>query len=166
MPSSTPGRGVRCAVFRCAGTRPRLLTPLNNQIALGHPVFSWMPVAGAEKYQIQVDESIGFAAPIKFDERIYGAVYAHTGWGEIILNATYYWRVRAIDARGNLSPWSEVRGFDFGARLAPTSSFPRTTLGPDTIWPSRLARPRPRLSSSGTRSTMPGGARPYQAADR
>ncbi|MFZ1709977.1 MAG: hypothetical protein WAW20_15435, partial [Anaerolineae bacterium] len=145
---------------------PRLLTPLNNQIALGHPVFSWMPVAGAEKYQIQVDESIGFAAPIKFDERIYGAVYAHTGWGEIILNATYYWRVRAIDARGNLSPWSEVRGFDFGARFGPNLIFPPHYAESDT----NLA-----VTADATQATPlfiwdtvhdAGGARPYQAADR
>jgi hypothetical protein len=40
--------------------KPQLLSPANNSIRLAYPFFSWAPVPGAERYQIQIASNGGF----------------------------------------------------------------------------------------------------------
>jgi len=42
----------------------QLLTPPNNSISQSTPYFSWTPIPGVERYQIQVDESTSFQNPL------------------------------------------------------------------------------------------------------
>ncbi len=103
---------------------PRLLTPTNNWVSVSYPIFRWTPVPGAYQYQIQVDDSLGFSAPLKVDKKTYFTTYIHENWGNIKLPGTYYWRVRALDAQGNPGPWSAIYAFSFALEMAPKPLYP------------------------------------------
>lgn len=103
---------------------PRLLTPLNNQVSVGAPFFSWAPVAGAKSYRIQADETSSFAAPLKMDETVYTTYFAYGEWGSIYVPGSYYWRVCGVDDAGNETPWSEPRAFTFGLVVSAEPIYP------------------------------------------
>jgi hypothetical protein len=67
----------------------------------------WKPVESATRYALQVSRSRLFADTI-IDDQDRLAPRARLG---IIEDGRYRWRVAAIDRRGNLGPWSEVREF-------------------------------------------------------
>jgi hypothetical protein len=83
------------------------------------PVFSWDPVPGAARYELEVNPAQDFAPGSK-------VCCSGSGWPAIIAptyspdrnlkDNTYYWRVRAIDAFGNAGDWnigpSFVKTFD------------------------------------------------------
>ena len=85
-------RGDRCV---CAG-------------AVGQSVtFSWSSVAGAASYELQVDDSTAFSAPLVLSRSVAGAQSSAT-----LPKANLSWRVRAIDASGNPGAWSTVRSLE------------------------------------------------------
>jgi len=104
---------------------PQLLSPANNSIQLAYPFFSWTPVPGAERYQIQIANNNVFENPKIADETVYNVThYTQPQWSEANLDSNYYWRVRAIDARGNYSPWSGTRAFQFAMTTMPNLVYP------------------------------------------
>ena len=115
----------------------RLLTPLNNMISISYPFFTWAPIPGAQQYQIQIDESTSFSSPIA-DEKIYN-VTAHTQprWSSVLPNTDYFWRVRALDGQGNLTPWSDLWSFrpynNPGLNIRPSQIYPPYYYLPDTV---------------------------------
>ena len=112
---------------------PELLTPRNNQIQLPYPFFSWKPVAGAERYQIQIDDTNQFAGILIADVKLYNVTtYAQPDWNTVPLTSDGYWRVRAIDASGNYTPWSETWAFRTGYEVVPNPIYPLYTFAPDT----------------------------------
>ncbi|HIQ04152.1 MAG TPA: hypothetical protein EYH31_00480 [Anaerolineae bacterium] len=116
---------------------PRLLAPVNNRVSVPDPFFAWTPVAGAKEYQLQVDESAGFAAPLKVDIKTAATTYQHSGWGTVTPEGHYFWRVRAVNNQKQYTPWSEVRSFDFALRFGPNLIYPPPYYVPDaTSMPS------------------------------
>jgi hypothetical protein len=112
---------------------PKLLTPADNQTQLSYPFFSWEPVPGAEQYQIQIDDSNDFNGTLLADERLYNVTtYAHGDWFRVPLTSDGLWRVRAIDASGNYTPWSKTRAFRTGYEVAPDLIYPPYTFAPDS----------------------------------
>jgi hypothetical protein len=111
---------------------PRLLTPLNNQVNVGAPFFSWAPVPGAKSYHIQADETSSFAPPLKMNETVYTTFYAYGNWGSIWVPGTYYWRVCGVDDAGNETPWSEPRAFTFGLVVSAEPIYPPYYYEPQT----------------------------------
>jgi len=110
----------------------KLLTPGNNQILLGYPYFSWAPIPGAERYQIQIDKSTSFSSPIG-DEEIYNVTsYTQPEWKTVLLDQDYFWRVRGRDAQGNYSPWSTVFSFRISSSTSPNPVYPPYYYTPDT----------------------------------
>ena len=102
----------------------QLLTPRNNSIRMSYPCFSWTPIPGAERYEIQIDESTSFDTPIA-DEKIYNATaWAQPRWSNVTIDGDYFWRVRGIDAQGNLTPWSKVTSFRPSYETSPTQVYP------------------------------------------
>ena len=85
--------------------RPLLLTPPNNANHIGRPLFCWQPVAGAQQYEIDVATHPGFVAKsfVVEHKRTEGTCYAfeRNGTYRLDYDTTYYWRVTALDARGN-----------------------------------------------------------------
>ena len=111
---------------------PKLLTPANNQIQLSYPLFSWEPVPGAEQYQVQIDDTNQFAGILLADEKLYNVTtYAHPDWSSVPITFDAFWRVRAIDASGNFTPWSETRSFRTDYTVAPDLIYPPYTFVPD-----------------------------------
>ena len=111
---------------------PELLTPRNNQIQIPYPFFSWKPVPGAERYQIQIDDTNQFAGSLIADIKLYNVTtYAQPDWNTVPIVSDGYWRVRAIDASDNYTPWSETRAFRTDYEVVPNPIYPRYTFVPD-----------------------------------
>ncbi|MCX6049530.1 MAG: hypothetical protein NT075_30900, partial [Chloroflexi bacterium] len=115
--------------------KPQLLAPPNNSLTQSYPVFSWTPIPGIERYQIQVDESLSFATPL-FDSKVYNnhtATITQFKESIIYLKTAYYWRVRGIDAQDNLTPWSDISTFEFDYTTSPNPVYPLPYALPDSI---------------------------------
>jgi hypothetical protein len=69
------------------------------------PFFSWNPVAGAAKYELEVNPSQDFAAGSKVccTTAMIGTSHSPTS---LLRDNTYYWRVRSLDAFGNAGDWN------------------------------------------------------------
>ena len=112
---------------------PQLLTPRNNQIQVPYPFFSWKPVPGAEKYQIQIDDTNQFAGLLIADVTLFNVTtYAQLSWSSVPLGSDAYWRVRAIDADNNYTPWSETWALRTAYEVVPNLIYPSYTFEPDT----------------------------------
>jgi protein-S-isoprenylcysteine O-methyltransferase Ste14 len=107
-------RGARSRVATFQWTWPTATTPsltdLNPDARVFDPMFSWNPVPGAARYEVEVNAAEGFPAGSKW-------CCAGTTTGtslvplQVLANNSYYWRVRAIDARGNAGVWNNGQSF-------------------------------------------------------
>lgn len=104
---------------------PVLTTPANNPPAFrGTPLHKWNSVATAAMYQLQYDISGGgFSTPVYDTGDFKGVQHKSTTFSQL---GTFDWRVRAQDAAGNWSAWSEVRTFSMVAPIpvAPMAASP------------------------------------------
>jgi protein-S-isoprenylcysteine O-methyltransferase Ste14 len=75
------------------------------------PQFAWDPIAGAARYEIEVNPSQDFAPGSKVccSGTTIGTVYAPAA---VLKDNRYYWRVRGIDLDGNPGLWNEGPVFD------------------------------------------------------
>jgi hypothetical protein len=90
-------------------TKVSLTNPAAGQIVSKPVTLQWSAVSGAVKYQLMIFKSDG--------------ITPHSGTFPLILTPTSYnfnegdynetlnWRVRAIDAAGNVGPYSDIRNF-------------------------------------------------------
>ena len=67
--------------------------------------FSWDPIAGAARYELEVNSSVDFAPGSKVccSSPVVGTSHSPT---VVLRDNTYYWRVRALDASGNAGVWN------------------------------------------------------------
>jgi len=74
------------------------------------PHFSWDPVAGAARYEVEVNSSVDFAPGSKVccTTAVIGTSLSPT---QVFKDNTYYWRVRALDASGNSGVWNAGPAF-------------------------------------------------------
>lgn len=88
-------------------------------------VLDWAPVPGAASYDVQVSSEAGFsqgAALIDSKTGILGTRYSPVVTYD---NASYFWRVRAIDMSGQATPWTAARSsFTRNWPDRPTAVFP------------------------------------------
>lgn len=68
------------------------------------PKFSWKALPGAVRYEVQLDTSNPPTASI-----VNTSALSYTPSEDLLATKTYYWRVRAIDAPGNPSPWTQIQ---------------------------------------------------------
>jgi hypothetical protein len=107
---------------------PTLLSPAANATVPALPAFAWDGVPGAARYEFALAADAGFNAPVlgmgegQFFTRNTRATVKKT-----VPNGNYWWRVRAIDAAGGVSPWSVPRPLRKSWASAPTLLSP--TLG-------------------------------------
>ena len=69
------------------------------------PFFSWDPVPGAARYELEINPTQDFTLGSKVccSEAIVGTSHAPT---KLMRDNTYYWRVRSLDAFGNAGVWN------------------------------------------------------------
>ena len=95
------------------------MVPANNlSTIVRKPYFTWRAPSGAVKYEIRYTTN--------FDPATYNPADGLTSSGTVVVTdlktarflpssplliSSYYWQVRAFDAAGNPSPWSDVRKF-------------------------------------------------------
>jgi hypothetical protein len=86
------------------------VTDLMSADEMFDPQFSWDPVPGATKYEVEVNSSVDFAPGSKV---CCAQLTTSTSLAPNVVfrDNTYYWRVRALDAAGNAGVWN--RGPDF-----------------------------------------------------
>jgi uncharacterized membrane protein (UPF0127 family) len=101
---------VASFVWSWPSTTTLNVTDLASAPELFDPRFSWSPVAGAARYEVEINSSVDFAP---------GSKVCCTGTTlntqisptTVFKDNTYYWRVRAIDIDGNAGVWNN--GPDF-----------------------------------------------------
>jgi hypothetical protein len=96
---------------------------LNASPEVYDPQFSWDPVAGAAKYQVEINSSSDFAPGSKVccDTPTITASYSPTA---VFKDNTYYWRVRAVDPDGNTGVWNQGPSFTKTFDKVPTTPSP------------------------------------------
>jgi len=88
---------------------PDLTGPDDGVTVAFLPVFSWDPVSGADKYNFVLAADALFNSPVY---SIMGTKNTRATPDKTFANATYYWRVQAVDSNGNTSPWSAPRSIE------------------------------------------------------
>ena len=115
-------RGVATSVQPFSWVWPSATTPqvtdLNSSPEVFDAKLSWNPVPGAARYEVEVNSSVDFAPGSKVccNGTMTATSVSPT---TVLLDNTYYWRVRAIDPDGNAGVWnlgpSFVKTFDKSA---------------------------------------------------
>jgi hypothetical protein len=106
---------VRSFTWTWPSTTTPLLEDLNLTTELFDPQFSWDPVPGAARYEVEVNSDVNFdpASKVCCTDKAIATTLSPL---EVFANNTYYWRVRAIDRDGNAGVWNEgdpfVKTFD------------------------------------------------------
>jgi hypothetical protein len=113
---------------------PTLVSPTNGETPQQPITFNWNVAAGSATYEIQIDDSSTFSAPVVRDATVSGSnMYVASG---LTTGATYSWRVRGINSAGQAGPFSAVRSFIAGdspppAQLSTLDINPSTVVGGD-----------------------------------
>jgi len=116
---------LTAAPARAAVDRPTPVAPAAGAVSQFLPAFAWTPVSGADKYEFQIAADSGMNSPVlgagkdDFFTRNTRATLLET-----VPNGTYYWRVRAADAAGAVSPWTSPRSFTKNWTLQPALQTP------------------------------------------
>jgi hypothetical protein len=86
------------------------LTDLNDTTEVLDPEFSWDPVPGAARYEVEVNSDDNFdpASKVCCTDKPIDTQLTPL---EVFANNTYYWRVRAVDRDGNFGVWNEGEPF-------------------------------------------------------
>ena len=107
-------RGAPSAVQSFTWTWPTTTLTRVNDLMSAPEVFdsqfSWDPIAGAARYEVEVNSSVDFAPGSKVccSNAVIGTSYSPT---TVFRDNTYYWRVRALDASGNAGVWNAGPAF-------------------------------------------------------
>jgi hypothetical protein len=97
-------------VWVWSGTTVPTVTDMVPGIEIYDPLFSWVAIPGAARYEIEVNPTAGFAPGSK----VLSATTAATSYApkQTLPNNTYYWRVRGVDPQGQAGPWNNGPSFD------------------------------------------------------
>jgi Carboxypeptidase regulatory-like domain len=106
---SQGNRGAPSPVSSFTWSWPSTTTPTINDLVAANeffdPQFSWTPIAGATRYEVEVNSSQDFAPGSKVccSQTTISTSLSPT---VVFRDNTYYWRVRALDAAGNSGVWN------------------------------------------------------------
>ena len=129
-PSPTPTNTPTATPIPSALSKP----VLTAQAAAGNAiVLNWKPVPGAASYELWTwwADDPGWQ---RVDSGLTGTSYTHSG---LVAGRTYYYGLRAVDANGATSPWSDYPGETASASAQPTAT---PTVTPTPI-PAALTAP-------------------------
>ena len=119
---------VRSFVWAWPSTMTLQLEDLNAAPEAYDPRFSWNPVPGAARYEVEINSSQDFAPGSKVC--CAGTTIANSlSPTQVFKDNVYYWRVRAFDADGNAGVWnyggSFTKTFD---KVPPAGPVPGTSI--------------------------------------
>jgi hypothetical protein len=107
--------GVASAVSSFAWVWPSATTTRLSDLApeaeIFDPEFSWDPVAGAARYEVEVNASDDFAAGSKVCCTS-PTIASSLSPTKLLKDNRYYWRIRAIDPEGNAGVWNYGPAFE------------------------------------------------------
>ncbi len=116
---------------------PTLNLPRADLSVTVAPTFSWLKVADAVRYQFEYDDSADFNSPAAADyTSLELSTLSHLP-KPTMLPGTYSWRVKAKDAAGNWSSWSEVRTITILAApglVSPANAYATVNTTPAFTW--------------------------------
>jgi hypothetical protein len=110
---------------------PALLSPATDA-KVGQPItFDWLDVANATRYEIQIDDSQNFSAPLTFSQMVSVSQATITG----LPAQRLFWRVRAFNSAGVAGAFSTSRRFTAGAASTPPSpaSISAVSVSPSSV---------------------------------
>jgi hypothetical protein len=117
---------------------PQLLSPANDA-RVGQPItFDWSDVANATSYEIQIDDSKNFTAPLTFSQTVSVSQATITG----LPAQRLFWRVRGFNAAGAAGAFSTSRRFTAQAASTPPSpvSLSAVSVSPTSVVGGTAAR--------------------------
>lgn len=97
-------------VDRTPPLAPKPSSPANGSTSRGLPQVQWKPSVGAVRYQIQYSPSVAFDTAVQQYGGIAVTTYKPNNYTPPV--GVLYWRVRAMDAAGNWSAWSNIRSIN------------------------------------------------------
>jgi hypothetical protein len=107
-------RGVATQVSSFQWLWPSATTPqvtdLNASPEVFDPKFSWDPVPGAAKYEVEINPSVDFATGSKVCCSA-ATIGTSLSPSSVLKDNVYYWRVRALDPDGNAGVWNNGPSF-------------------------------------------------------
>ncbi|HJS24111.1 MAG TPA: hypothetical protein VJ751_07145 [Pyrinomonadaceae bacterium] len=109
---------------------PTLLSPASNA-KVAQPInFDWSDVSGATSYEIQIDNSNNFTAPLTLSQKVDVSQATVTG----LPAQRLYWRVRAFNSAGVAGPFSASRRFTAeAASTTTTASLSAVSVSPTSV---------------------------------
>ena len=126
-----------------APAAPTLLAPANDARPAQPVTFDWTDVTAAASYEIQVDDSSTFSAPLVADQIVTPSQATIGGFASV----RHWWRVRGINSAGIAGSWSAARRFiPQAAPAAPSLS--AITLSPTSVVGSASAQGTATLTSA------------------
>ncbi len=112
-----PGPWSAGRTFTLQSAKPTLTAPANGAtVAANTLLFTWSGVAGAVQYRIEVASSACTFATILFNQTTVMTSWAPT---TAYADGSYCWRIKALDAAGNVLNTSNTRTFNIGAAPPP-----------------------------------------------
>src|SRR5919108_1827574 len=120
---------------RGAIARPTQTAPAAGALFQFLPSFAWTPVAGADKYEFQISADVGMNSPVLgrgFDD--FFTKNTRATMLKTVPNGTYYWRVRAVNAAGDVSEGTPPRMFRKSWTAAATPQNPSS--GSSIVFPT------------------------------
>jgi hypothetical protein len=127
---------------------PTLLSPAVDASVPQPITFDWTDVANASSYEIQVDDSSNFTAPLTRSLTVGVSQATVTG----LSAQRFFWRVRAINSAGVAGPFSTSRRFTALSSPPASASLSSVTVNPATIVGGNAAQGTITLTSA-----APGG---------
>jgi len=109
---------------------PALLSPASNA-KVAQPInFDWSDVSGATGYEIQIDDSSNFTAPLTLSQKVSVSQATVTG----LPAQRLFWRVRAFNSAGVAGPFSASRRFTAQAASTTTpASLSAVSVSPTSV---------------------------------
>jgi hypothetical protein len=113
---------------------PTLLSPATDA-KVGQPItFDWSDVANATRYEIQIDSSQNFTAPLTLSQMVSVSQATITG----LPAQRLFWRVRAFNSADVAGPFSSSRRFTAGAVSTPPPPPAPASLSAVSVSPSSV----------------------------
>ena len=112
---------ITVAPAASAPSAPDLVGPPDGQTVSFLPVFSWDPVAGADKYNFVLAADSAFNSPVY---QVLGTKNTRATPDKTVPNGSYWWRVQAVDSSGNTSAWSAPQSIEKLWADSPTLTSP------------------------------------------